>query len=161
MIFKSILFSRDGWVPNNSAIPVGLYLGVEPSERTDLAKAFEARFASHGWLPEWRDKIYDYDHYHSTAHEVLGIASGHATLALGGSAGFEIAVAAGDALMLPAGTGHRAVKQSRDFLAVGAYPVGQIWDICCVSPSQSMLDRISSLPPPEYDPVTGSRIYSP
>jgi len=122
MVPKSILLPRNGWVPNNPVLPVKLYIEVEPRERTDLAETFEARFHKHGWEPEWRDQIYDYDHYHSTAHEVLGMASGHAILALGGSKAFEIKVRAGDALLLPAGTGHRAIEQSRDFLAVGAYP---------------------------------------
>ncbi|KEZ11994.1 putative protein containing double-stranded beta helix domain protein [Sphingobium yanoikuyae] len=156
MVPKSILLPRNGWVPNNPVLPVKLYIEVEPRERTDLAETFEARFHKHGWEPEWRDQIYDYDHYHSTAHEVLGMVSGHAILALGGSKAFEIKVRAGDALLLPAGTGHRAIEQSWDFLAVGAYPAGQNWDICCVAPSQTMLDRINSLALPKYDPVTGS-----
>ena len=32
----------------------------------------------------WTDTIYDYTHFHSNAHEVLGIAEGKVTLRVGG-----------------------------------------------------------------------------
>jgi len=66
-----------------------------------------------------------------------------------------IGVAAGDALVLPVGTGHCLIEASEDFLVVGAYPEGQDWDICQNSPSKEALERIRTMLAAEQDPVTG------
>jgi len=139
------------WVPNHPFLPVLLYRQAGEGD----AAAFERRFAAHGWPPQWRDGIYDYHHYHSTAHEVLGVASGSARLVIGGPGGPEATLAAGDALLLPAGTGHCCIACSSDFLVVGAYPAGQDWDVCRQAPSAEALQRIAQLPFPPSDPVAG------
>lgn len=125
MQIGTFLLGENDWVPNNARLPVILYRGVENGSCETIAKAFEDRFALNGWSPKWRDTIFDYHHYHSTAHEALGIAAGHATLELGGPGGRQVDVAIGDALLLPVGTGHRCISQSKDFLVVGAYPDGR------------------------------------
>ena len=40
-----------------------------------------------GWLGAWVDGIYAFHHFHSTAHEVLGIVAGSASVILGGPKG--------------------------------------------------------------------------
>ncbi|WJY25823.1 cupin [Alteriqipengyuania flavescens] len=134
MTSECFMLAANGWVPNNSQLPVIVYRAVERGDCDEIARAFERRFGRHGWPPDWRDTVYDYHHYHSTAHEALGVAAGHAVLELGGPRGRRMDVSAGNALVLPAGTGHRRIHSTEDFLVVGAYPAGQEWDICCTAP---------------------------
>jgi uncharacterized protein YjlB len=153
---EALLLTRNGWVPNNDRLPVLLYRGAFNSAHgADPAALFEQGFRRNGWPPQWRNDVYDFHHYHSTAHEILGFAAGEARLILGGEGGIEIAVRAGDVIVLPAGTGHCKRGGSADFLAVGAYPPHQDWDTCRCSPSAAELDCILHLPFPNSDPVTG------
>ncbi|MBO9575720.1 MAG: cupin [Sphingobium sp.] len=149
-----ILRERD-WVPNNEWLPVLVYRAVFEGEGQATPERFEQLFADHGWPPQWRDTIYDYHHYHSTTHEALGIAAGSARLMLGGPLGRTVLVKAGDALVLPVGTGHCRLEASEDFLVVGAYPSGQDWDICRDAPSEEARGRMRDLPIPAQDPVCG------
>src|ERR1700761_4300883 len=69
------LLAPHRWVPNNARLPVMVYRHALP-EAKDLGNQFDAMFDANGWPPQWHDSVFDYHHYHSTAHEVLGVISG-------------------------------------------------------------------------------------
>ncbi len=121
---RKIYFGKGDDVPN-SALPILLYRAVLPPHAAGKANVFRARFRSAGWKGIWTDTIYDYTHFHSNAHEVLGIAEGKVTLRLGGEEGSLFRLKAGDMLVLPAGVGHRRLGGDDGLKVIGAYPRGQ------------------------------------
>jgi uncharacterized protein YjlB len=126
----TLSFKDDGSIPNNP-LPVIVYAqAVRLDRAADPAAVFERLFEANGWGSSWRNGIYHYLHYHSSIHEVLGVASGQARVRLGGDQGEEVDLVAGDVVVLPAGTGHHNLMQSDDFLVVGAYPPDGEYDEC-------------------------------
>lgn len=125
----------------------------------DLADRFEALFAKNGWTGAWRNGLYRTHHYHSTAHEALGVFRGSVSVRLGGPAGTLLELRAGDALVIPAGVAHKNEQQSQDFAVLGAYPSGTGPDMMYGQPGERPESdrRISSLRVPELDPVSGAR----
>jgi Uncharacterized protein containing double-stranded beta helix domain len=148
-------FADDGQFPNSN-LPVVIYRQALAAEAVS-AEALERLFEENGWPGQWRAGIYDYDHYHSTAHECLGVARGSVRLRLGGPEGRNVSVAAGDVLVLPAGTAHRCIGAEGDLLVVGAYPPGQDWDVLRGEAGErpDADRRIASVPLPQTDPVGG------
>jgi uncharacterized protein YjlB len=155
---EAYVLADDGLIPNNAKLPLVLYrralaldgLSGEPE------RAFEALFRSNGWRGAWVDGIYDFHHYHSTAHEVLGMAEGSARMQFGGPGGLVVDLEAGDAVVIPAGVGHCLIE-GEDLVVVGAYPDGQDWDLCRASASDraKALENIPWVPLPKLDPVFG------
>jgi uncharacterized protein YjlB len=115
---------KGGDVPN-STLPVLLYRGVLTANAAGKAKLFRERFKANDWVGIWTDTIYDYTHFHSNAHEVLGIAEGKVSLRLGGESGSLVRLKTGDMLILPAGVGHRRIGDDDGLKVIGAYPRGQ------------------------------------
>jgi uncharacterized protein YjlB len=148
-------FGDDGTVPNNS-LPLVLYRGALP-DSGDRATACEEMFDRNGWPDAWRNGIYAHHHYHSTAHEVLGIAAGSARVRLGGEHGQSVELRAGDVVVIPAGVAHKRESASPDLLVIGAYPRGQRPDICRAEPAvhDKAVTNIAAVPFPAADPVTG------
>lgn len=124
---------------------------------SDPACNFEGRFQKHQWVDCWRNGIYDYHHFHSTSHEVLGIYRGSAKVQFGGPQGVILEVQAGDVVVIPAGVAHKNLGSSSDFGVVGAYPEGFEPDMNYgKSEEHPKVDQnISAVPVPLSDPVYG------
>jgi uncharacterized protein YjlB len=153
-------FRDDGRTPNHPRWPVVIYwTAVQLPRSLDPAAVMEDLFDSNGWGDSWRNGIYDYLHYHSRIHEVLGIARGSAKVRLGGDRGRTLKLRAGDVAILPAGTGHQCLAASKDFLVVGAYPPSGSYDEC--RPDADEHDRavksIRKVARPRRDPVFGAK----
>lgn len=151
-------FADDGTFPNNESLPTLVLRGAVRTEGGKPAHMFERVFRAHDWLGQWRNGIFSYHHYHSTAHEVLGVARGSARVQLGGPEGESFEVEAGDVLILPAGVAHKNLGADANFLVVGAYPDGRDWDLKRGRPDERPeADRnIEQVPLPAYDPVYGA-----
>ena len=150
-------FEGDGEIPNN-ALPLLVYPVAVDVSGADPAAAFERLFAANGWGGSWRNGIFPYPHYHSTAHEVLGIARGEATVRFGGAAGEVLSVAPGDVVVIPAGVGHQNLGASPDLLVVGAYPADSEVDLKRGGAAErAAAERnIARVPLPASDPVHGA-----
>lgn len=149
----------DTVIPNNPRLPLLVYLAaLDPSAR-DLASAFESLFAQNHWGDMWRYGVYRFHHYHSKAHEVLGVFRGSASIQFGGEKGIVQKVKAGDMVVIPAGVGHKNLHSSLGFSVVGAYPFGQTHDMCYGNPEERdfALGNIAHVPLPESDPLYGSQ----
>ncbi len=155
---QAFRFEDDGETPNNPQLPLLVYRSAVSLERErDPAVPFERLFSAHGWADGWRNGIYPFLHFHTGTHEVLGIARGQATVEFGGAKGRALNGEAGDAFVIPSGTGHRRVSASGDLLVVGAYPRNGSFDQ--KRPGEvdagKAATAIANVPLPEMDPVHG------
>ena len=151
-------FKDDGVVPNHPRWPLAIYRNaVRLPEAIDPAAVFEELFGQNGWGESWRNGVYDYLHYHSRIHEVMGVARGSAVVQFGGKEGRKVTVKRGDVVVLPAGTGHECVSARDDFLVVGAYPPTGTYDVCRTSSEEhaKALKSVAKVVPPRRDPVYG------
>jgi len=149
-------FDDDGLIPNNR-MPLLIYKRAVDVARGDPEQAIEELFAANGWGDRWRNGIFDYQHYHATVHEALGVARGRALVLFGGEQGEAIELKPGDVAVLPAGTGHKCLFASHDFSVVGAYPPGPKMHVTRPTPDnyRKALLTIPKVPLPRTDPVYG------
>lgn len=149
--------SDDGTFPNNQDLPLLVYESAIDPSGSGSAEAVENTFRQNRWTSAWRNGIYTYHHYHSTAHEVLGVYRGSVTVQLGGPNGFTVDASEGDVLILPAGTAHKNLGDSGGFRCVGAYPSGQSWDMNYGREGErpEVDEQIQQVSLPDRDPVYG------
>ena len=150
------VLADDGTFPN-SRLPLLLYRHAVDLDGDDPLAAIEAILHANGWGNGWRNGVYPYHHYHSTAHEVLIVYAGSARVQFGGERGLVAMLKPRDVVVIPAGVGHRNAGASVDFHVMGAYPRGQVWDICYGKPDERPRsdDNIARVPLPTADPVFG------
>jgi uncharacterized protein YjlB len=155
---EAIQIQPNGNIPN-SRLPLLVYRRAVRLQSDDPASIFEQLFQANGWNDSWRNGIYDDHHYHTTAHEVLGVYQGNATVNFGGEGGPITKVCAGDVIIIPAGVSHKNLGASPDLGVVGAYPDGQKVDMHYGKPEEvaKAEANISELPMPQRDPVQGDQ----
>lgn len=156
---ETFLLEDDGKTPNNPTFPLVLYRdAIDLPDDYDPAAVMEEIFGANGWGKGWRNGIFDFLHFHTQTHEVLGIARGDTRVQFGGAKGPILAVKAGDVVVLPAGTGHRRIAPAQGLLVVGAYPPDGRYDQHKpgeVAEKQAR-QRIAHVPAPATDPVYGA-----
>jgi uncharacterized protein YjlB len=150
------LFLDDGRAPNNARLPLIVYrnaLHTGPG----AAEACESLFTGNGWSGGWRGGVYPYHHYHSTAHEALGVVAGSASVRLGGDGGKVVDLHAGDVVVIPAGVAHKGEAASPDLVIIGAYPGGRGPDMHVPGKGdrERILANIAAVALPVADPVGG------
>ncbi|HEX9004948.1 MAG TPA: cupin domain-containing protein [Blastocatellia bacterium] len=141
----------------NSRLPVVIYQGALELPKDDPAAAIEAMIHANQWGNDWRNGIFSYHHYHSTAHEALLVYGGSAKVQLGGESGVIETIGAGDVIVIPAGVGHKNLGSSSDFHVVGAYPPQQNVDMNYGKAGERprVDQNIAKLALPTTDPVFG------
>ena len=145
--------------PNTSiqSKPLLIYHQAFDATKPELEK----RLADMGAVrPTWTNTMYSYSHFHSTAHEVLGVISGRAQLCFGGEDSpdrYEVVVQKGDLMIVPAGVSHRLLEDyGGDFDLLGAYPPGSTYDMCYGGPrEEERVKGIAGLPWFDLDPLYG------
>jgi uncharacterized protein YjlB len=154
-----VSLKRNELIPNNEKLPLLFYFRAFRFEGGDPASLIERTFAANHWTGSWRNGIYPFHHYHSTAHEVLGVYQGAASLQFGGEGGMIQQLTPGDVVVVPAGVSHKNLSATADFGVVGAYPAGQHWDMCYgrIEEHPEAEENIHHVAMPEMDPVHGER----
>jgi uncharacterized protein YjlB len=148
---------ESGNFPNNGSLPLVIYDQALKLPEGGAPDRIEQVIASNRWGGAWRWGLYDYHHYHSTAHECLCIFSGSVSVQFGGEKGEVLTAEAGDVVILPAGLAHKNVRCSADFRTVGCYPAGQSPDMNYGKPGERPAadQHIVRVRLPQLDPIYG------
>ena len=152
------ILSDDGTFPNNGHLSLIVYRNALRDVLNHNGKEVEQLFESNGWSNSWEDGVYDYHHYHSVTHEVLGVIKGSTRIQFGGPTGISLMVDPGDVIIIPAGVAHKNLGGDESFKCVGAYPDGKDYDINYGKPEERPKadENIKNVPLPESDPVFGT-----
>jgi uncharacterized protein YjlB len=150
---ETFVFADDGAIPN-SRLPLLVYRQAVPPD----AAAIERIFTANRWPAAWRAPVHPFQHFHSDAHEVLGVAEGESRVQFGGPHGQALTVRAGDVVVVPAGVGHCRQTESDGLVIVGAYPDNTAHrDLRRGDPAEhsEVVHNVSAVPLPPADPVGG------
>ncbi|MGN7987438.1 cupin domain-containing protein [Pedobacter sp. 22226] len=150
---------ENGNFPNNPNLPLMIYKGTFRLHPDDTEDVIRKVFAQNGYTNSWVDSIFDYHHYHSNTHEVMGVFCGKADVQFGGDHGVCIELDKGDVIIIPAGVAHKKLNSTDDFTVVGAYPNGAEYNIKYGKPEERAAadEDIAKVKNPDSDPVYGSK----
>ena len=81
------LLEADGNLPNNPDLPLVVYGQAFLFDEEGEPEFIERKIIENTWGGNWRNGIYPVHHYHSIAHEVLGVYAGSARVQFGGESG--------------------------------------------------------------------------
>lgn len=153
----TLQLEENGNFPNNTHLPVLLYKNVFDFSGGDPAATIEEVFSENSWGGSWRNGIFSFHHYHSNAHEALGVYGGWAIVQLGGPGNEPVRIEKGDLVVLPAGTVHKKIDSGAGFAVVGAYPDGKSYDMNYGKAEEVEIAKknIANVPLPKHDPVFG------
>lgn len=140
---ETVTFQPSEWVPNNQTLPVLVY--AEVFSGAEVTQNLERLFAENGWSGLWRNGVFDYQHYHTGAHEVLGIGCGS------GKCRCALAIAWCCLRVRVIKTLDRRQISS----SLGHIPPDRHADIQRAKPSSEQLDTIADVGLPSSDPVQG------
>ena len=154
---KQLTIAGNKKFPNNLDLPVIVYQGVLSLPTTGESNFITDVFEQNGWSNSWTDSIFTYHHYHSNAHEVVGVSKGKCMVMLGGDDEVITTLERGDVIVIPAGVAHKNVGSSDDFECVGAYPNGTAYDLKRGDESERAEadENIKKVPVPDTDPIFG------
>ncbi len=157
--FVSHKITENGNFPNNANLPLMIYKGAFLIHPNDDAEVIKRVFAKNGYSNAWIDGIFDYHHYHSNTHEVMGVYCGKADVQFGGEHGVCIELDKGDVVVVPAGVAHKKLQASDDFTVVGAYPNGADYNLKYGGNDERPQadEDIAKVKNPDSDPVYGSK----
>ena len=150
-------------IPNTSIQKKPLLIYHSVFQPSVSASAIENHLSSVGVVsPQWRFTMFSQSHFHSTAHEVLCVASGKAKLCFGGENNpqrVEPMVEKGDVMVVPAGVAHRLLEDiDGGFNMVGSYQAGKSWDMCFGREGEEdRVKEIGALRWFERDPIYGDQ----
>lgn len=150
------LIPRNHFFPNNSHYPFLIYKKafIFSDETPKMVQNF---LESNQWCNSWVNSIYDFDHYHSSTHEVLVIFKGCCEVLIGGPGGETFRIEQGDVIIFPAGVSHKNMGSSDDFKTIGAYPFNLEYDMNYGKESEhpKVDENIKAVGLPNCDPIFG------
>ncbi|MGF7533586.1 cupin domain-containing protein [Bacillus mexicanus] len=151
---QTYFFQDDGRIPNHPHYPLIVYQDALKDTRQA-----EQIINRHGWSNSWSGSVFPYHHYHSNTHEVLIAVQGEAVIQFGGEKGAAISLKSGDAVVIPAGVGHKKISARDDFTVIGAYPEGAHYDVKKGDSDEreEAVKQIRQVSLPMKDPITGRR----
>lgn len=150
-------FLKDDILFPNSPYPALHYKKVLNLAAHNEVKSIMNLFKEHSWINNWEAGIFEYHHYHSNTHEVIGVADGSTELQLGGDNGKILFIEKGDVVVIPAGVAHKNLGAENQVVCVGGYPDGKDYDMNYGKPDERpQADKnIARVPIPITDPVYG------